>query len=568
MGIIGLKEANCKNCYRCIKVCPVKSIEFSQEKVKIVESDCLLCGNCLNTCPQGAKTLQSDLAAVKRYIKDGARVIASVAPSFFSDFPVRSDGQIVSALKALGFSAVAQTAHAAAYVTREYHRLVLAGEMENILTTCCPVINDLVEKYYPDLIPYLAPVKSPMIVSGELIKTAYGRDTKVVFIGPCIAKKGESQDIRHDGQIDAVLNFGDLDNWLREENIDVASCEDGEFLHPDPEVMRLYPVAGGILKTLKALDDPQGYDLSGVDGIDACKEVLEAIRAGEIEHCFIELNACPGGCVNGPARGDMGQNRFSGSIKLKKHVAGTGKAFPAKLETPEMAKGFLPRGARKDIPDEATIRAILRKIGKETSEQELNCGSCGYDTCRAKAIAVYQGRAELTMCMPFMRERAESLSNSVLKQTPNITLVADSDLNIVEFNRAAEKAFGISRRQALEKGLYELIDTQDFLYVFDTGNDIIDKKVEYPAYGLSLLESLVYIPENNMVMGLFKDITREEQHRKDLLKLRADTVDMAQKVIDKQMVVAQEIASLLGETTAETKVTLTKLKGMLESDGE
>lgn len=568
MGIIGLKEADCRSCYRCLKVCPVKSIKFTDEQARILDTDCLLCGSCINECPQGAKTLHSDLPEVRRQIKMGRQVIAAIAPSFFSDFPVDSDGKIAGALQRLGFYGTAQVSYAAAYVSREYYRLAQQGEMKNILTTCCPVINDLVEKYYPDMVPYLAPVQSPMVVCGELIKRQFGPDAVTVFIGPCIAKKGESTDIRHNTQIDYVLNFGDLAQWFSEEQIDVSACEEAEFLRPHAEIMRLYPVSGGIIKTVKALGPVDKYDFSGVDGIDECKEVFESIRAGEIEHCFIELNACKGGCVNGPARGNMGANRFTGSIKLKKHVAKTGTAYPETTGEPDIHKMFLGREDKKNIPDEATIRAILRKIGKETKAQELNCGSCGYPTCRDKAIAVYQGKAELTMCVPYMRQRAESLSNTVMTQTPNITIIADSDLNIVEFNPAAERAFGITRAQALQKGLYEILDTQDFLGVFDTQNDVTDKKIELPRYGLILMMSIVYIPENNMVMGVFKDITQEERRRADMVKLRDDTVSMAQNVIEKQMVVAQEIASLLGETTAETKVTLTKLKKMLESDGE
>lgn len=568
LGIIGLKEADCRSCYRCLKVCPVKSIRFTDEQARILDADCLLCGSCINECPQGAKTLLSDLEAVRRRIAAGDRVVAAIAPSFFSDFPVDSDARIAGALRQLGFFGTAQVSYAAAYVSREYYRLAQQGEMKNILTTCCPVINDLAEKYYPDMVPYLAPVKSPMVVCGELVKREYGADTVTVFIGPCIAKKGESMDIRHNTQIDYVLNFADLAQWLEEEQIDVARCEGAPFLRPNAEIMRLYPVSGGIIKTVKALGRVERYDFSGVDGIDECREVFESIRSGEIEHCFIELNACKGGCVNGPARGNMGANRFTGAIKLKKHVARTGTAYPPVPEEPELYKRFLGRADKRDIPDEATIRAILRRIGKETPAQELNCGSCGYATCRDKAIAVYQGKAELTMCVPYMRQRAESLSNTVMTQTPNITIIADSDLNIVEFNPAAERAFGLTRAQALEKGLYEILDTQDFLAVFDTRQNVTDKKLELPRYGLILMMSIVYIPENNMVMGIFKDITEEEKRRADLHRLRDDTVSMAQNVIEKQMVVAQEIASLLGETTAETKVTLTRLKKMLESDGE
>lgn len=233
-----------------------------------------------------------------------------------------------------------------------------------------------------------------------------------------------------------------------------------------------------------------------------------------------------------------------------------------------MGKRFFDRSSKEAIPDEATIRAILQKVGKETPEQELNCGLCGYESCRAKAVAVYQGKAELTMCIPFMRSRAESLSNLVLAQTPNITILVDRDLNIVEFNTAAERAFGITRTEALKKSLFELVDTSNFQTVLDTRQSIYDKKVVYDEYHLVTVQNLIYIAEENLVMGIFNDITKEEKEKETRFKLQAETLEMAQKVIDKQMMVAQQIAGLLGETTADTKVTLTKLKDMMASDGE
>ena len=228
-----------------------------------------------------------------------------------------------------------------------------------------------------------------------------------------------------------------------------------------------------------------------------------------------------------------------------------------------MHKKFVDRSVKEDIPDEETIRAILAKIGKYGPEDELDCGACGYPSCRAKAIAVYQNKAELTMCVPYMRERAESLSNYLLSETPNITIMVDKDLNIVEFNTAAEKAFKITRKEALEKCLYEIMDSSDFEFVLSSHESISDKKVALKEYGLITEQSIVYVAKENIAMGIFKDITKEEQDLENKYTLRAETMEMAQKVIDKQMVAAQQIASLLGETTAETKVTLTKLKDMI-----
>lgn len=251
MSIIGLQKANCKNCYKCIKVCPVKSIRLASEQAQIIEADCILCGKCLNTCPQNAKTLSSDLDKVKGFLKNGKRVIFSLAPSYYTSFDFDDERKLLGAFQRLGIFGTAQTADGAAYVTAEYHKLIKAHEMENIITTCCPTVNDLVEKYYPELIPYLAPVVSPMIAHGRLLKETYGHDAKVVFVGPCIAKKAEADDIRHETEIDAVLTFHDMHMWLEQEEIRVNNCEPADFLRGDSEILRLYPIAGGIIKTLK-----------------------------------------------------------------------------------------------------------------------------------------------------------------------------------------------------------------------------------------------------------------------------------------------------------------------------
>lgn len=568
MSIISLQKANCKNCYKCVRVCPVKSIKVVEEQAQIIEKDCILCGRCLSECPQNAKTMSSDMQKVKDFIAAGEKVILSLAPSYFGSFDFETPRHLVSALKKLGFWGVSETSEGASYVTAEYHKLLASGDFDNMITTCCPVINDLIEKYYPDIIPYMAPVQTPMITHGNLLKKTFGSNCKIVFAGPCIAKKGEKNDLRHDSQIDAVLTFGEITEWLEEEKISVPDCEPEDFIGMDSEILRLYPVSGGIIKTLKKHGDTSGYEMLSVDGIEDCKELFASIRGGTLKNCFIEVNACIGGCVNGPAKAKNGKNRFSAKVDIQNFVKNNSENYPALTENPPMKKVFIDRKTDYPVPDEATIRSILAKIGKEDPSQELNCGCCGYPSCRDKAIAVYRGKAELAMCIPFMKERAESLSNYVLTETPNITIIADEDLNIIEFNKAAEAKFKISRHDALQKSLYELIDTSDFQFVFETQQSIHDKKVTYSEYGMVTLQDIIYISDNNLVMGIFKDITTEEKAKENMYKLRVDTVDMAQKVIEKQMVVAQEIASLLGETTAETKVTLTKLKDMIVYNGD
>ena len=565
MSIIGLKKANCKNCYKCVKVCPVKSIKVENEQAKIIDRDCILCGTCLEECPQNAKTLTSDLALVKGFINKGEKVILSLAPSYYGSFDFESPQKFAGALKALGFYGVSETSEGAAYVTAEYHRLMQENKMKNIITTCCPSVNRLVENYYPELIGQMAPVVSPMIAHGRLLKQSYGHGVRVVFAGPCIAKKDEAEDIRHNNEIDAVLTFEELADWLNDNADQVEKAEPASFLNGSSKILRMYPVTDGILASLRACGDLGDWKLLSVSGSAQCIDLCKSMVRGELNHCVIEINMCEDACINGPVTVRDRVSRFSSKIKIEDYAM-EDATYPPLPESIPMGKKFVDRSVKEDIPDEATIRAILAKIGKETPEQELNCGSCGYPSCRAKAIAVYQNKAELTMCMPYMKERAESLSNYVLSETPNITIMVDEELNIMEFNSAAEKAFRLSRHEALQKCLYELIDTSDFQYVFESHQSITDKRVDYPDYGISTIQSLIYIAKENIVMGIFRDVTKEVAAQENQYKLRVETMEMAQKVIDKQMVAAQQIAHLLGETTAETKVTLTKLKNMVVFD--
>lgn len=568
MSVIGLKKANCKNCYKCLKVCPVKSIRVVNEQAQIIDDDCLLCGTCLANCPQNAKTLTSSLDQVKEMLASGEKVAVSLAPSFLGSFSLEKPGQMAAALKKLGFCAVSETAQGAAYVTAQYHDLMVENKMKNIITTCCPSINRLIELYHPEVVEYMAPVVSPMIASARLIKQALGKGVKVVFVGPCIAKIDEAADIRHDTDVDAVLTFEDIEQWFREEGIVPGQCEDASFLNASSKILRMYPVTSGILESLKARGDCNNYRMITVDGIQECIALFSSMAKGELDHCFVEVNACKGGCVNGPAKTKGEETRFRAALDVENYAREDAGDYPAVDEEIPMGKRFFDRSRHEKLPDEDTIRSILAKIGKESPEQELNCGACGYNSCREKAIAVYLNKAELTMCVPYMKERAESLSNYVLSETPNITIMVDDEMNIIEFNKAAEECFKISRREALEKGLFELIDSSDFQFVLETKQPITNKKVHYKEYGITTEQSIIYIDKQNIVMGIFKDITKEEREQENLYDLRVETMEMAQKVIDKQMVAAQQIASLLGETTAEPKVTLTKLKNMIVFDGD
>lgn len=570
MGVIGFKKAKCKDCYKCVRICPVKAISIQDEHAKFVANECILCGQCLEACPQDAITVFSDIEKVKKYIEDGIPVVASLSPAYLGIYTDVEPGQFIEGLFQLGFKDIRESAEGAIYVTYEYEKLMREGRLENIITSACPVINQFVENYYPDMIPYMAPVVSPVIAHGKLLREEFGNFVKIVSISPCLAESVEDmKDARTSGYIDAVINFEELDQWFVERGIRLEDCWQWRHNRVNPKINGAYATSGGINMAIQAKGGrTYGYQTLFVDGIEACREVFESIRKGEVKRCFIELNSCTRGCINGPVSGRSQRNRFKAHLTLLSRIM---KEFPDYEPLPDhmsLERTFEERRAIAQVPDEDEIRRLLCKIGKDSPEKELNCGACGFHTCREKAIAVYQGKSRLQMCIPYMYENARYLSDVILSVTPSLIMIVDEQLRILEFNNAAEVKFNISREEALKSYLYEIIDTESFQEVFQEKRSRINVRVDYKSYKMKTMQNLIYVRDQGVVIGIIRDITEEEQKNEKRYRLKMEAVNSAQKVIDKQMMVAQEIAGLLGETTAETKVTLTKLRDSLLDDGE
>lgn len=572
MKIIEFNAKKCMHCYKCVRNCDVKAIMIKDGGAHVIEDSCILCGHCLHVCPQSAKTMASDLDAVKYYMKRGVKTVVSLAPAYKGFLPEVTLGQIHEAFRRLGFFDVRETAEGAAVVTEEYARLLSEGKMDNIITTCCPSVNDLIEIYYPELVPSMAPVVSPMVAHGRMLKKEYGEDVKVVFVGPCIAKKKESMDPRSAGSIDAVLNFNDIKKWLAEEHIEIEACEDKPFRHLNTEINRLYPVTSGvIISVLSSGGRQNSYRKFPVHGTENCIDLCESLKAGEISGSFIEMNMCVGGCINGSAPLERKVSRFRVKIDMDESIerkpADTGLLKELRGEL-DFYKEYRDHSAPELLPTEEEIRRILEKTGKNEPEDELNCGACGYSTCREKAIAVYQGKAELAMCIPYMHERAESLANLVMETSPNLVLIVDKDMKILEYSAVGEKYLGKSRSEAIQMYLFEFIDPVDFQWVYNTHQSIRGKKVSYPEYHLTALMNIVYVETKDVVLATFIDIAEQEKQSRKYYEKKLGTIDLAQAVIKKQMTVAQEIAGLLGETAAETKSTLLTLCDSLLEDGD
>lgn len=570
MSVINFKEANCRNCYKCIRYCPVKAIKVNNEQAEIVDYMCIACGRCLNICPQNAKTVRSDVEKVKTFIKRGDKVIFSVAPSYPALVGYKNAFKFLNALKMLGADLIVDTAIGARLISKDYERYYNDMSYDNLITTSCPSVNYLVEKYYPDLIKCLVPVVSPMIAVGRAMKKIFSEAVKVVFIGPCLAKKVEMNEYSLDGAIDAVLTFEEIIGWLNDEKIDIDSFDGVNDFIDAAVPFELYPIEG---KTIDCMDvDLNIRKVVSVSSIDNIKKLLNDIRSGNLHGYWIEANACDGSCINGPAFGKMNKStvmRREDVINYSKTKKNLNINNILNIDdSVDLSRKFIDLSDRWKIPNENEIKDILSKIGKFTKADELNCGACGYDTCREKAIAVYNGMAEPYMCLPYMRGRAETMSNIIIESTPNAIVAVDNEFRIQDMNRAFEKMFLVNSAMLKNENLSLILDITDFKDVIESNKSIYNKKVSFKNYGVIALESIYYLEEYKIAVGIFTDITKMEKQKEAFSKVKKENYELAQQVIDRQMKVAQEIASLLGETTAETKVILTRMKDMLLNQGD
>lgn len=562
--ILKFKKANCKNCFKCLRECPVKAIAIHDGQAEIIRRDCLICGHCLTVCPQNAKVVRNDTEKVKQLIKSGRKVYASIAPSFAAAFNTNLEG-ITNSLEKLGFYGIEETSAGAVPVTREYEKLIESGKMPCVISSACPTVVKLIKTYHPEVIGSLAAVVSPMTAHARMLKKAHN-DISVVFIGPCISKKDEAG--WDDENVDEVITFEELVQWFSDERITVEKVNQKPNALKDKNA-RLYPVTGGIIDSMSSRYPDINYIT--VDGMEKCIEVIKEIAAGGLEGFFIEMSACVGGCINGPCM----VVPDSGYITARKRVTNYAAAKTDNMlpDNKSLWQGIelyrhhtvKPRFAAK--PGEKEIQAILAKTGKTTPEKELNCGACGYATCRDKAIAVYQGKAEVTMCMPYMRERAEYISDKVISFSPNAIVVLDNYLNIMALNDAACRLFNVD--DAKEYGgryIGELTDSSAFEEAVVRRENVLNRKIYLFRYEKYVEQSVIYVKEHNMLFAILHDLTESEKQNEKIKIVKLETVQTADNVIEKQMRVVQEIAMLLGETTAETKVALTKLKNTIMSE--
>ena len=546
-----LKKSNCKNCYKCIRHCPVKSIRFSGSQAHVMEEDCVLCGQCVVVCPQNAKQIVDETEKVKVLLQSGEPVYVSLAPSFAANYEGVGIRGMEAALKQMGFAGVEETALGATVVKREYDRLLREEHRDILISSCCHSVNLVIEKYFPEILPFLADVQSPMQAHCAALKREHP-GARTVFAGPCVAKKDEAQ--RYGDLVDAVLTFEELSAWMAQEGVSPAPLEEPE---DDLGLARLFPTTGGILRTLT--ERVPGCSYLVVDGMQNVIEALEDIRQGKVHHCFIEMSACPGSCVNGPVM-EHRKSLITSTLAVDDYAGR--QDFRLEQPAPELLrKEFSNLTRKKEMPSPMELQKILKRMGKTKPEDELNCGTCGYDTCREKAVAIYQGKADVSMCLPFLKEQAEHFSDSMMHNTPVAMLVVNEDLEIQQMNTAAQKLLNV-RYLADVQGdqLVRVLDPTPFIQVLHSGRNVRDQKVYMAEYDRYVEQTIFRDQESHNLLCILRDVTEREEARLKKEDLNRQTAEVADQVVNKQMRIVQQIASLLGETAAETKIALTKLK--------
>ena len=553
-----LKKSNCKNCYKCIRHCPVKAIRFSGNQAHIIGNECILCGHCFVVCPQNAKEIVDSTEKVRVLLQSGDPVYVSLAPSFIANYDGVGIDSMRNALKKLGFYDVEETAIGATIVKTEYERMLRDEDRDIVISSCCHSINLLIQKYFPSALEYLADVMSPMQAHCADIKKRVP-NAKTVFIGPCVAKKDEAE--YYEGIVDAAMTFEELTSWLKAERIELQ-----KEINPLPESRaRFFPTTGGILKTM-AQNTP-GYSYIALDGVENCISALKDIESGKVHKCFIEMSACVGSCIGGPV-----MEKYNSSSPIKDYITVANFAGERDFDVAQPApmalkKNFSMIEHKLAQPSETEIMSVLRQMGKFKPSDELNCGSCGYNSCREKAIAIIQGKAEISMCLPFLKDKAESFSDTIVKNTPNGLIVLNENLEVQQINTAARKIMNIrSESDVLGEPVVRILDPAVFMKVRNSGRTVRNQRTYLAEYKRYVEQTVVYDPESHMLVGIMRDITDDEIEREKKSRINQKTLEVADTVVEKQMRIVQEIASLLGETAAETKIALTKLKESISDE--
>ncbi|GAB1477033.1 [Fe-Fe] hydrogenase large subunit C-terminal domain-containing protein [Bacillota bacterium] len=553
-NVIYTVTANCQDCYRCVRVCPVKAIRVNNGQAYIEDELCIKCGTCVRECPQGAKTIRSSVDDVKELLSSGRKVAISVAPSFPALFKGWRSSRLPSALRLLGFAHVSETAEGAQAVAEKAFEVRDRGK----ICTACPAVVNYIEKYKTEHVDKLMPIVSPMIAHGRILKKRLGEDWAVVFAGPCAAKKDEAMRPEHYGIIDAVLTFSELTEWMKEEGIDLATCPESGFeSRGDLHLARLFPLEGGMLKAGKVSYDGTDADVLCLSGDENVTELLN-MSSGEWGYNIVEPLFCAGGCVNGPCM-PCEKNYFIKKQDLLEFAGGNPVTFKSRGDDEvDCYTDFAGKPAIDDSQDvsEEKINAILEETGKSDPLLQLNCGACGYKTCRENAIAVARGMAEPDMCMPYMRRLAQQRTDIITETSPNGIVMIDDHLHIIHMNPAFQKLFSCNN-SLLGRHVSCVLDVDSYEHMAN-GNMTTRDSIRVKD-GIKYHEIVYALPDEKQYVGIYTDVSDLKFDDGEIDAFKNQTLEHVRKLLYHQINFSQEMAHYLGKSTAESEELVKKI---------
>jgi iron only hydrogenase large subunit-like protein/uncharacterized Fe-S cluster-containing protein len=567
-SIVYTYKAHCRDCYRCVRVCPVKAVRMTGGQAFDEPERCIACGSCIRECPQHAKRFRNDLPAARELLASGAHIAVSVAPSFAAAFTEWERRCLPSALRRLGFAHVSETAVGAYYVAGGTADCVGADPEAQHIFSACPAVVSYIERYAPDMTDRLTPVVSPMIAHSRHLKRKLGPATPVVFVGPCVAKKAEAERPEYAGEIACALTFAELREWLASEGIDLAACEESAFDEEPLGAGRYFALEGGNLRTALMSTDLLSLNVATVSGYEEFRDALDSMAATS-EPLTLEPLFCPQGCVGGPGMGCDAVS-FARRAELLRYA----ETKPGAQPEPEVAKArfdlatvFTARTeAAGPVPAEL-LRKALEATGKYTVDDELNCGACGYASCRDKAEAVVLGMAELEMCIPHMKRLAERRTDRIIETSPNGIVILDSRLAIVSMNAAFKEMFACSDA-VCGRGISYLMDQHPFERVASGQQAVVNEVASHDRYHLVTHQLIYAMPEDEQIVGIFVNITKSEADLRKLNQLRAQAVHQAEELLQQQIEMAQGIARTLGEGAARGEQLVASLVQLMHDDAE
>ena len=545
---------NCQDCYKCIRECPVKAIRIEDNKAYVIEERCVYCGHCTQICPTGAKKIRDGLTWAQLTLRRHKKVYLSLAPSYISEFVGVSPFNLIAAIKQLGFTGVSETALGAELVSARTEDFLNTEDKNIYISSACPVVVEYVRKYTPQYVPNITPIVSPMLAHAKMLKKLYGDDIKVIFAGPCVGKKLEADTFRD--LIDVAITFRDLKAWFEREKIDLQddslSVFEEDFVPYRSKLGSRYPIEGGMLQGLHKLDK-RVFSMAFSD-LSTIKDVFKNIEPDSYsDSIFLELLACKGGCVNGPAK----LNTISPAIKHYGVIQHSDMSDPVddfkdldlKLVYTEDTQ------IEKTEYSEEEIKQALVRVGKISKDDELNCSSCGYDSCRDFAKAMLESRAEDNMCASYMRKIAHDKATVLLQKIPAGVLLVNSDLKIVDMNEYCATSLGENIAEMYEAypgmegvALKNICSFENlFKTALATGKEIKERQIREKDKTWTL--SIYNIQPHKLVFGLIQNLQNPSVKKEWIL-------EKTKEVIKNHMSTVQQVAGLLGENAAFTDATL------------